>query len=227
MAWLFNPLINWVTAPRNPTAADLDNIARDHRTWGGNVDGGGYGLSNISSLTVTGGAGTCVDVISSAGSRWRLGDGVGAANGVFVLYDYTHSAARVAVSPAGWVGIGTTSPQRFFHAKTSTTGETVGWFHHGGDADHPGHGLQVSNGYALAAGAYEVFGVFANNFTVPIFHIRDNGRVGIGTAAPTSNLQVVGLPSYASNAAAMAGGLTAGAMYIVTGTSPAQVAVVT
>jgi hypothetical protein len=42
-------------------------------------------------------------------------------------------------------------------------------------------------------------------------------KVGIGTSSPTSKLQVVGLPTYADNAAALAGGLTAGAMYIRTG----------
>ena len=40
-----------------------------------------------------------------------------------------------------------------------------------------------------------------------------NGNVGIGTASPTSKLHVAGLPSYADNAAAVAGGLTAGAFY--------------
>lgn len=38
-------------------------------------------------------------------------------------------------------------------------------------------------------------------------------NVGIGTTAPTSKLHVVGLPAYANNAAAVAGGLTAGAFY--------------
>jgi hypothetical protein len=39
------------------------------------------------------------------------------------------------------------------------------------------------------------------------------GKVGIGTTNPTSKLQVVGLPTYADNTAALAGGLTAGAFY--------------
>ena len=41
--------------------------------------------------------------------------------------------------------------------------------------------------------------------------------LGIGTTAPTSKLQVVGLNTYADNAAAITAGLTAGAMYIRTG----------
>jgi len=42
----------------------------------------------------------------------------------------------------------------------------------------------------------------------------NGGFFGIGTTTPTSKLQVVGLPTYANNAAAIAGGLTAGALYI-------------
>jgi hypothetical protein len=45
--------------------------------------------------------------------------------------------------------------------------------------------------------------------------ISSVGNVGIGTAAPTSPLQVVTLPTYTSNATAAAGGLTAGAFFKV------------
>jgi hypothetical protein len=39
------------------------------------------------------------------------------------------------------------------------------------------------------------------------------GYLGVGTPSPTSRLQVVGLATYASNAAAITAGLTAGAFY--------------
>ena len=53
----------------------------------------------------------------------------------------------------------------------------------------------------------------------------NGGGFGIGTASPTSNLHVVGLVVYANNAAAIAGGLTAGAFYR-TGADPDPVMVV-
>jgi len=52
---------------------------------------------------------------------------------------------------------------------------------------------------------------FANRFERLV--VKADGKVGIGTNAPTSIFQVVGLPTYADNAAATAGGLTAGAFY--------------
>jgi len=43
--------------------------------------------------------------------------------------------------------------------------------------------------------------------------IKKSGDVGIGTTDPKSKLHVTGLPEYANNAAAITGGLTAGAFY--------------
>lgn len=64
----------------------------------------------------------------------------------------------------------------------------------------------------------------ATNNTAKVTVLAD-GKVGIGTATPTSILSVVGLPSYANNAAAITGGLVAGDLYR-TGGDPDLVAVV-
>ena len=56
-----------------------------------------------------------------------------------------------------------------------------------------------------------------NNPVTPEFIIKTTGAVGIGTATPSSKLHVVGLPAYANNAAAVTGGLTAGAFYRTNG----------
>jgi len=49
--------------------------------------------------------------------------------------------------------------------------------------------------------------------TVVMTFLKSNAFVGIGTTDPKSKLHVTGLPEYANNAAAITGGLTAGAFY--------------
>jgi hypothetical protein len=62
------------------------------------------------------------------------------------------------------------------------------------------------------------YGIYLENLGFnPIFNVRNDGNVGIGTNAATTKLQVVGLPTYANNAAAISASLTAGAFYIRTG----------
>ena len=63
-----------------------------------------------------------------------------------------------------------------------------------------------------AAGHLMVLGSGDTGADIPGIRMKD-GTVGIGTMAPKSALHVVGLPVYANNAAAVAGGLTAGAFY--------------
>ncbi len=60
---------------------------------------------------------------------------------------------------------------------------------------------------------------------IQIANTTGNVGIGTGTTPATSKLQVVGLPVYASNAAAISGGLTAGAFYR-TGADPDHICVV-
>ncbi len=79
-----------------------------------------------------------------------------------------------------------------------------------------------ANSYATGVNqnALDFFvGDFNNNANVGTSKMRitSSGWVGIGTTSPTSKLQVTGLPSYADNATALAGGLTVGAFYHTAG----------
>ena len=88
--------------------------------------------------------------------------------------------------------------------------------------NHYGMGLHKPIGASVpgANGAY-MSGFFGLDFFTSgtsRLHINQNGNVGIGTTSPTSKLQVNGLPSHASNAAAITAGLTTGAFYHTSGT---------
>jgi hypothetical protein len=113
------------------------------------------------------------------------------------------------------------------YALSSTSGSFNTAIGYGSGQQTTGSG-NVFIGYQ--AGTFE-FGsnklYIANTGTNPplIYGDFSTGRVGIGTTAPTSKLQVVGLQVFANNAAAIAGGLTVGAFYR-TGGNPDVVCVV-
>lgn len=77
--------------------------------------------------------------------------------------------------------------------------------------------IEATENWSTTAGGfgYRFYTRPNGSLGVPIerLTVSHNGNVGIGAATPTSKLQVVGLPEYADNAAAIAGGLTAGAFY--------------
>ena len=108
--------------------------------------------SPTSALHVKGGAGANVAIQSTSGSHWRLGDGVGASNGQFVLYDYTNSGGRILVNAGGEVNLPT---QPAFQVRPATAQSNIG----------------VSTNVDIVFGT-EVFDVgsnFASNtFTAPV-----------------------------------------------------------
>ena len=72
----------------------------------------------------------------------------------------------------------------------------------------------LTGGYgALASTALS----FQNVSSTELMVIQGTGNVGIGTTSPKAKLHVVGLPTYADNATALAGGLTVGAFYHTAG----------
>ena len=70
----------------------------------GNVDSLGIGTASpTSALHVSGGAGTNIAIQSSAGTHWRIGDGVGSTNGNLVIYDYSDSRKVFEIDTLGHV----------------------------------------------------------------------------------------------------------------------------
>ena len=62
----------------------------------------GIGTASPSSnLHVSGGAGANIAIQSSAGTHWRIGDGVGSTNGNLVIYDYTDSRKVLEIDTLG------------------------------------------------------------------------------------------------------------------------------
>tara|TARA_R100000655_G_scaffold107574_1_gene158176 strand:- start:29 stop:988 length:960 start_codon:yes stop_codon:yes gene_type:complete len=59
--------------------------------------------SPTSALHVSGGAGTNIAIQSSAGTHWRIGDGVGSTNGNLVIYDYSDSRKVFEIDTLGHI----------------------------------------------------------------------------------------------------------------------------
>lgn len=123
----------------------------------------------------------------------------------------------------GNVGIGTTVPG----AKLAVISS----------ANDLSDGIRIDASDYATNGGYLILNKNSGSATYATIQSADNGTfrslslnpsggyVGIGTTNPKSPLHVVGLPIYANNAAAVTGGLTAGAFYR-TGADPDPVCVV-
>lgn len=125
------------------------------------------------------------------------------------------------------VGNGTATSSIGIDIANARTGDGTSFVDLIGDATYNDYGLRVSrsgtaNGNsnllhrgtgALSITASDAGSITFSTTATQRMVVTSGGRVGIGSASPTSNLQVVGLPTYADNTAALAGGLTAGAFY--------------
>jgi hypothetical protein len=135
----------------------------------------------------------------------------------------------------GNVGIGTTSPDRRLHVQdsaiviTKLEGTNQGSLLDlvNSNASQTYNGLRFTQGTTgkmaithIADGTTKGYVQIGNSWAAGSEILVVDGRtsnVGIGTTSPTAKLHVVGLPTYADNATALAGGLTVGAFYHTAG----------
>ena len=152
------------------------------------------------------------------------------------------ASEKMRIDDDGKVGVGTTTPGYYLDIKSSDFINLA--VHRDTNTLTNGTGIDFNlNNSAGTATTYgEIFSIISGNVAgnekgYLEFRTRTNGalqnrvtiqsdgKVGIGTITPTSMLQVIGIPVYADNAAAITGGLTAGAFYR-TGSDPDPVCVV-
>lgn len=140
--------------------------------------------------------------------------------------DATSTTYPITLNPMGGnVGVGTPNPSFAFEVA-------------GTAAIRSGLGLQVFRDGSNSISNHMYFANAANNRAYNwqlnsdgsaadfwgfagawnrLMTINANGNVGVGTDTPTSKMQVIGIPEYANNAAAVTGGLTVGAFYHTAG----------
>jgi hypothetical protein len=133
-------------------------------------------------------------------------------------------------SSQGNVGIGLTNPFTTFHINaTSGTPASSGNVNTGIVISSSTGGPSLNLGNSNSSGAHYswIQSAYVNSAgtTEALVLQQIGGNVGIGTVTPHSPLAVTGLPVYASNAAAITGGLAAGDFYR-TGGDPDPVCVV-
>ena len=237
-ATLVTPILGVATATSIAIGANILNTDEwtvlDGITANKTIDHSG--VSIINGNGITGGGNLTASrtlALTTLTSDWDIGDSrmiqadkIRARDGDGLAL-YEDGGAGIFVKDGGNVGIGTNSPVAKFDVNgslicratdslpTGGAGESLEiWYY---SIEH--YGLVLA--YDRGDSTYKPLRIAGSEigFEEGLTRVMtiDGGNVGIGTVSPTSKLQVVGLPAYANNAAAVAGGLTAGAFYRTNG----------
>jgi hypothetical protein len=167
---------------------------------GGQAQLNGTGFVKATGTTITYDNSTYLTTSSAASTYLPINNPT--ATGTLTAPTISNTLGATFATSSGNVGIGTTIAGAKLHVfgtslfETTLSGQTYIPF-----TDGKNYFRGVEHFFSNTTGA-ETF-----------LTIKSSGNIGIGTTAPTSKLQVVGLPVYENNTLALAGGLTAGAFY--------------
>ena len=139
---------------------------------------------------------------AASGRTYGLVSG-SSANGNFDIYDFTASAYRLSIDSSGRVGIGTTSPGELFHLSTTSVSDATLIRLDGGaglrQRFFPSSGTgkynwqiavqsNVDNGFEITPSTASG----GSTFSTPAVVVKNDGKVGIGTASPGAQLMAYG-----------------------------------
>jgi len=143
-------------------------------------------LSSGKGLHINSSSGHANLKLQSSGRTWELLSTTGA---YFSIFDTTGGTDRLAISSAGNVGIGTTSPATLLHVDTAGADARIRVS--AGTNTVQGGMIANTNGL-IYAGSITNHGFSLRTNDTDRVRIDTSGNVGIGATAPDTNLQVVG-----------------------------------
>ena len=194
MAWLSR--VNFI-ASDTLSFSDINNLGNDIRAWGGNVNGGGYTLSNV---VLSASAGTMATVTGGTGaaSTLTIQSTSGAGTSDAIIFKTASQSERMRIDTLGRVQIGGTSGLELANVVGSY--KSYGWHNTGAAANekywrHQAHDSNrslmiqaLNDAYSAAATPFEIVRNSGTYTTQYVLLAQDGGNVGIGTTSPGATL---------------------------------------
>lgn len=199
MAWLSR--VNF-TASDVLSYTDLNNLGNDIRAWGGNVNGGGYTLSNIA-VSASSGTMATINGGTGASSTLTVQSTSGAGTSDAIIFRTASQLERMRINTAGDVNIGSANNAgntlRFFDLYNTNTGSSAGSIVRLITSDDAGTGSAVGQVIKYKSGPLQIQNTESGSngsitFSVGAserMRIDSSGNAAIGTTTTTNGTLTV------------------------------------